>query len=64
MIRDSISKLSSFVRRLLRREPEPLDPYAYVRAPLRRGPGGRGAAVALEEPDEQRFLGMFGRKAE
>jgi hypothetical protein len=64
MIRDSISKLSSFVSRLLRHKPEPLDPYAYVRAPLRRGPGGRGASVALEEPEEQRFLGVFGRRAE
>jgi len=64
MIRDSISKLSNFVRRLLRRKPEPLDPYAYVRAPLRRDPGGRGASVALEEPEEQRFLGIFGRRAE
>jgi hypothetical protein len=64
MIRDSISKLSSFVRRLLRRKPEPLDPYAYVRAPLRRGPGGRSSAVALDEPNEPRSLGLFGRKTE
>ncbi len=64
MIRDSISKLGNFVRRLLRRKPEPLDPYAYVHAPLRRGPGGRGAAVALEEPEEPGMLGMFGRKTE
>jgi hypothetical protein len=64
MIRASIEKLSNFVRRLLRRKPEPLDPYAYVHAPLRQGPGGRGAAVALEEPEEPGFLGMFGKKAE
>lgn len=64
MIRDSISKLSNFVRRLLRRNPEPLDPYAYVRAPLRRGPGGQSAAVAVDEPDEPRFLRLFGRKAQ
>jgi hypothetical protein len=64
MICSSISKLSNFVRRLPRRKPEPLDPYAYVRAPLRRGPGGRGAGVALEEPEEPGFLGMFGKKAE
>jgi hypothetical protein len=61
MIRSSISKLSNFVRRLLRRKPEPLDPYAYVRAPLRRSPGGRGAAVAVEEPEEPGFLSMFGK---
>lgn len=61
MIRSSISKLSNFVRRLLRRKPEPLDPYAYVRAPLRRGSGGRGTAVALEEPEEPGFLSMFGK---
>ncbi|HLH08503.1 MAG TPA: hypothetical protein VKW78_14780 [Terriglobales bacterium] len=50
MIRVSISKLSSFVRRLLHRNPEPMDPYTSVRQPLKRGPAGRGAAVALEEP--------------
>ena len=64
MIRASISKLTNFVRRLLRRKPEPLDPYAYVRQPLRRGPGGRGAAVALEEPEEPGMLGMSGGNAE
>jgi len=64
MIRASISKLTNFVRRLLRRKPEPLDPYAYVRQPLRRGPGGRGAAVALEEPEEPGMLGMSGRNTE
>jgi hypothetical protein len=64
MIRTSIEKLTNFVRRLLRRKPEPLDPYAYVHAPLRRGPGGRGAAVAVEEPEERGTLGMFGKKAE
>ncbi len=64
MIRTSIEKLSNFVRRLLRRKPEPLDPYAYVHAPLRRDPGGRGASVALEEPEEPGILGMLGRKTE
>lgn len=64
MIRTSIEKLSNFVRRLLRRKPEPLDPYAYIHAPLRRGPGGRSAAVALEEPEEPGILGMFGKKDE
>jgi hypothetical protein len=64
MIRISIEKLTNFVRRLLRRKAEPLDPYAYVHAPLRRDPGGRGAAVALEEPEEPGMLGMFGKKAE
>ncbi len=64
MIRASIEKLSNFVRRLLRRKPEPLDPYAYVHAPFRRGPAGRGAAVALEEPEEPGILGMFGKRGE
>jgi len=64
MIRASIEKLSNFVRRFLRRKPEPLDPYAYVHAPLRRGPGGRGAAVAVEEPEEPGTPGLFGRKTE
>lgn len=64
MIGASLNKLSNFVRRLLRRKPEPLDPYAYVSVPLRRGPGGRDAAVALEEPEEPGMLGMFGKKTE
>ena len=64
MIRDSITRLTNLVRRLLRRKPEPLDPYAYVRQPLRRGPGGRGAAVALEEPEEPGMLGIFAKKTE
>ncbi len=64
MICASIIRLSNFVRRLLRRKAEPLDPYAYIHAPLRRGPGGRGASVALEEPEEPGMLGLFGRKSE
>ncbi len=42
-----------FLKRLLRKKPaQPEDPYAYVMAPLRRGPNGRsGAAVAEIEDD-------------
>jgi hypothetical protein len=29
----------------------PEDPYAPVREPRRRGPGGRSAAIAVEEPE-------------
>ena len=45
-----------FLKRLLGRKPAaPGDPYAYVTAPLRRGPKGRsGAAVAEIEDDEFR----------
>lgn len=32
--------------------PEPHDPYAGVRVPVRKGPRGRSGAVALAEPDE------------
>lgn len=32
--------------------PEPHDPYAGVRVPVRKGPKGRSGAVALVEPDE------------
>jgi hypothetical protein len=43
-----------FFKRLLGRKPaQPGDPYAYVMAPVRRGPKGRsGAAVAEIEEDE------------
>ena len=42
-----------FFKRLIGRKPaQPGDPYAYVTAPLRRGPKGRsGAAVAEIEDD-------------
>jgi hypothetical protein len=45
-----------FLKRLLRRRPgAPGDPYAYVMAPVRRGPKGRsGAAVADFEDDSFR----------
>ena len=45
-----------FIRRMLGNKPTPPgDPYAYVRAPLRRGPKGRsGAAVAEIEDDSYR----------
>ena len=54
--RELISKL----QRLLRRRSEPQDPYVYVTAGLKRGPGGRSSAVALEEPEPKRFLNLFG----
>ena len=44
---------------------EPFDPFVHVREPRRRAPGGRHAAVALEEPKEQshvRALGMFRKR--
>ena len=42
-----------FLKRLIGRKPaQPGDPYAYVMAPVRRGPKGRsGAAVAVIEED-------------
>jgi hypothetical protein len=45
-----------FLKRLLGKEPSaPGDPYAYVTAPVRRGPKGRsGAAVAEIEEDDYR----------
>jgi len=45
-----------FLKRLLGRKPAaPSDPYAYVMAPVRRGPRGRsGAAVAEIEDDSFR----------
>ena len=45
-----------FLKRLLGKRPsQPGDPYAYVMAPVRRGPKGRsGAAVAEIEEDSFR----------
>ena len=45
-----------FLKRLLGRKPAaPGDPYAYITAPVRRGPKGRsGAAVAEIEDDSFR----------
>lgn len=40
------------LRRWLKRRPEDKDPYARVLVPVRKGPGGRSAAVALKEPNE------------
>jgi hypothetical protein len=43
------------LKRLLGRKTPPADPYAYVTAPVRRGPKGRsGAAVAEIEDDTYR----------
>ena len=47
-----------------RRPAEPQDPYAYVTSGLKRGPGGRSAAVALEEPEPKRRLNLFGWRAQ
>lgn len=46
-----------FLKRLLGKKPaQPGDPYAYVMAPVRRGPKGRsGAAVAEIEDDSLAF---------
>ncbi len=39
----------------------PRDPYSYVRHPLVHRPGGRNAAIALEEPEEEQPLVLVGR---
>jgi len=46
-----------FLKRLLgKKTAPPWDPYAYVMAPVRRGPKGSGAAVAeIEEESYQSF---------
>jgi hypothetical protein len=41
----------------------PRDPYSYVRQPLVHRPGGRNAAVALEEPDEDETLTLVGQRS-
>jgi hypothetical protein len=54
--RSRLQSLIDRLRSLFGRKPSPpLDPYAYVRAPLRRGPKDRsGAAVAEIEDDSFR----------
>ena len=51
--RTRFEAMVDFLKRLLGRRPAaPGDPYAYVMAPVRRGPKGRsGAAVAEMEDD-------------
>jgi hypothetical protein len=55
---DKRSRLRALLETLKRRfgaKPAPGDPYAYVTAPVRRGPKGRsGAAVAEIEDDSYR----------
>lgn len=54
--RSSLKLVIDFLKRLLGRKPaQPGDPYAYVTAPVHRGPRGRsGAAVAEIEEDSLR----------
>ncbi len=54
--RSRIKLVLDFLRHLLGKKPAPPgDPYAYVMAPVRRGPKGRsGAAVAEIEDDSYR----------
>ncbi len=54
--RSGFKTILDFLKRLLRSNPaQPGDPYAYVTAPVRRGPKGRsGAAVAEIEDDSFR----------
>jgi hypothetical protein len=51
-----LKRMLDFLKRLLGKNPaSPGDPYAYVPAPVRRGPTGRsGAAVAEIEDDSYR----------
>ena len=56
-------RIQEFVRKHFGKNPSPPsgDPYAYVAAPLRRGPKGRsGAAVA--EPEDDSFLSFPPRR--
>jgi hypothetical protein len=55
-------RLGQILQKLLRRDPEPQDPYAYVGVPLRKGPSGRSSAIALTEPDEPSRTLLFGKK--
>lgn len=56
--------LTRLFQRILRRDPaEPQDPYARVLVPVRRGTGGRSAAVAIEEPEEPLRVNAFGGRS-
>ena len=47
--RSRLQMMLDFLKRLLGRNPaSPGDPYAYVMAPLRRGPKGRSGAAVVE----------------
>ena len=51
--RSSFRPVLDFLKRLLGKKPaQPGDPYAYVMAPLRRGPKGRSGAAVAEIEDE------------
>ncbi|MGH9495806.1 MAG: hypothetical protein ACRD3B_12475 [Candidatus Sulfotelmatobacter sp.] len=53
--RSRLRAMLDFVKRLLGNKPAPPeDPYAYVMAPVRRGPSGRSAA-AVAEIEEDSF---------
>ncbi|MBV9937459.1 MAG: hypothetical protein JO150_03055 [Acidobacteriaceae bacterium] len=47
-----LTDLARTIRRWLNRNPDERDPYARVRVPVRKGPSGRSAAVALKEPNK------------
>jgi hypothetical protein len=62
-VRDTLSVLWRKLKSLWRRDPEPQDPYAGVRVPLKHGPRGRSSAVALVEPEETRTVRARARTA-
>lgn len=51
--RSKLKLMLDFLKRLLGRNPAaPGDPHAYVMAPVRRGPKGRGGAAVAEVEDD------------
>lgn len=48
----SLAALLERVRSWFRSKPDPRDPYARVRVPVRKGPGSRSASIALKEPED------------
>ena len=63
-----LDRLKQLAARLVGRVPPPpaatsQDPFAGVRQPRTRRPGGRNSAVAVMEPEPDQWVGAIGRSS-